>query len=70
MSGTNYGHLGFCDFFWAGWLLWAVLGALGHLNVSIIPVFQGGSNGDGPESSFDVYNAQKCNSPHFAIIVR
>ena len=44
--------------------------ALGHLNVSIIPVFQGESNGDGPESSFDVFNAQKCNSPHFAITVR
>ena len=30
------------------------MGALGHLNVSIIPVFQGESDGDGPESSFDV----------------
>ena len=30
------------------------LGAPRHLKVSIIPVFQGESDGDGPESSFDV----------------
>ena len=46
------------------------MGALGHLNVSIIPVFQGESNGDGPESLFDVWNAEKCNSPHFAMAVQ
>ena len=54
MSGTNDCHLSFCDFFWAGWKFIAILEALRHLNVSLIPVFQGESDEDGPESSFDV----------------
>ena len=45
MSGTNDCYLGFFgpDGF---------LKAFGHLNVSIIPVFQGESDGDGPGAQF------------------
>ena len=41
-------------FFWAGWKISAQEAVEDLYNVSIIPVFQGESNGDGPESSFDV----------------
>ena len=70
MSVTNDCHLSFCDFFWAEWKISAQEAVEDLLKVSIIPVFQGESNGDGPESLFDVWNAEKCNFPHFTITVR